>query len=284
MSYRIILSIVALQLFLLSCSTLRDAADIREPNVEFSKMSIQSISFDGVSLLFDFDVTNPNRMDVTAEGYQYEFFINERSFLSGEQNVPVAVSSESTTKVQVPVSMNFAELYETFGSLIRGDSLSYKLATEVDFDLPVIGTRRVPVEANGVLPVPRVPRVSLGNFEIKKLSLSGAEFEVTFRISNPNLFALALHGAEYVLRVNGREWLDTELIEAVQVAGSETREFTFPVILSTAQLGSAMIDIIAGRTQFNYELTGRAQVSADLEGFEDGQEIPFDLKGVYNLE
>lgn len=273
---------VLLLVFASSCSTLRDAASVQEPDVRYSGMSIQSISFDGVSLLFDFDITNPNRMGVSAEGYQYEFFINERSFLSGQQNDPVSVGSESTTKVQVPVSMNFSELYESFGSLIRGDSLSYKLATEVDFDLPVMGSRRVPVEASGVLPIPRVPRVSLGGFDIKSLSLSGAEIEVTFRITNPNLFALALHGASYVLKVNGREWLDTELAESVSVAASETRDFTLPVRLSASQLGSALIDIMSGKTVFNYELKGQASVSAELEGFEDGQEIPFDLEGVYN--
>lgn len=252
--------------------------------MRYSGMSIQSISFDGVSLLFDFDVTNPNRMGVSAEGYSYEFFINENSFLSGVQESPVSVGAESATKVQVPVSMNFSELYQTFGSMIRGDSLSYKLATEVEFDLPVMGRRKVPVEAAGELPVPRVPRVSLGGFDIKSLSLSGAEIEVTFRISNPNLFALALHGASYALKVNGREWLDTTLDESISVAASESRDFTLPVRLSASQLGSALIDIMQGKTEFNYQLTGEARVSADIEGFDDQQKLPFDLEGVYNMD
>ncbi len=277
--------IPALLLFILtSCSTLRDAADIREPNVEFSKMSVQSISFDGVTLLFDFDVTNPNRMGVSAERYNYEFFINENSFLSGVQEQPLSIGAESKSVVQVPVSMKFSELFQTFESLVRQDSLSYLLSTEVEFDLPVMGSRKVPVQASGDLPIPRMPRINFGGFDIKNVSLSGADVEVSFRISNPNLFKIGLLGASYVLDVNGRNWLDTELEESVEVEGGENKLVTLPIRLSASQMGSALMDIIAGRSEFEYNLRGNARISADLEGFEDGETLPFDLEGTYKID
>lgn len=277
--------IPALLLFILtSCSTLRDAADIREPNVEFSKMSVQSISFDGVTLLFDFDVTNPNRMGVSAEGYNYEFFINDNSFLSGVQEQPLSIGAKSNSVVQVPVSMKFSELFQTFESLVRQDSLSYLLSTEVEFDLPVMGSRKVPVQAAGDLPIPRMPRINFGGFDIKNVSLSGADVEVSFRISNPNLFKIGLMGASYVLDVNGRNWLDTELEESVEVAGGENKLVTLPIRLSASQMGSALMDIIAGRSEFEYNLRGNARISADLEGFEDGETLPFDLEGTYKID
>jgi len=247
-------------------------------------MSIQSISFDGVTLLFDFDITNPNRMGVSAEGYNYEFFINENSFLSGVQEQPLSIGAESNSVVQVPVSMKFSELFQTFESLMRQDSLSYLLSTEVEFDLPVMGSRKVPVQASGNLPIPRMPRINFGGFDIKNVSLSGADVEVSFRISNPNLFKIGLLGASYVLDVNGRNWLDTELEESVQVEGGESRTITLPIRLNASQMGSALMDIMAGRTEFDYKLRGNAQISADLEGFEDGENLPFDLEGTYKLD
>ncbi|REL24143.1 hypothetical protein DYD21_19375 [Rhodohalobacter sp. SW132] len=279
-----ILTSAILLIFLSSCAALRDATDVREPSVQFSDMSIQSITFDGVTLLFDFDVTNPNRMGVSADSYNYEFFINDESFISGSQTERIEVGRESTTTVQVPVSLSFTNVYDSFRSLLNQDEFSYKIDTDVTFSLPVIGSRTVPAEASGTLPIPRVPQISFGGFDMKSMSFSGAEAEVTFRVRNPNAFGIVLAGADYALQVNGRNWLDTELGESIRVAASESRDITIPIRLSSSQMGSALVEMIGGRKEFEYKLTGTAEIAADLEGFVDGQTIPFDLEGIFNID
>jgi LEA14-like dessication related protein len=266
------------------CAALRDATDVREPNVTFQKMSVDRITFDGVTLLFDFNVENPNRFGVTAEKYNYQFFINDRSFLSGEQSEGLRVDRESSTVVQVPVTLNFSEVYETFGAVARQDSLSYALNTEVEFDLPVMGRKRVPVEAAGEIPVPRIPRISFGDIDVKELSLSGAEVEVSFRVANPNPFAISVENTAYQVEVNGREWLDTTLDETIRLSGREDRVVRIPIRLNSTQLGSALLEIMGGNTTFDYNVKGSAEVSAELEGFRDGQLFPFDLSGQYRLD
>lgn len=275
---------VIILILLTSCATLRDAADIREPNVRFSDVSIQNITFDGVTLLFDFDVTNPNRMDVSADSYSYEFFIEGESFISGTQEENLDIGRESTTTVQVPVSLTFSNVYESFRSVLRQDSVSYRLATDVTFSLPVMGSRTVPVEAEGDLPVPKIPEIELAGFDLLDISLSGAEAEISFRVSNPNAFEIMLQGASYVLEVNGREWLDTNLGESIRVSGSENRNITIPISLDASQLGPALVEIMGGRKEFEYDLTGTAEISADLEGFDEQQTIPFDLSGMINID
>lgn len=269
---------------LTSCSTLRDAANIQEPDVQFSNMSIQTINFDGVTLLFDFDITNPNRLDVSAESYNYEFFINGRSFISGTQDERLEVGKESTSTVQVPVSMTFSNLYESFRSVLQQDSISYRMDTAVSFSLPVIGSRTVPVQAEGNLPIPKVPQIQFGDFEMKRLSFSGADVDISFRVSNPNPFGITLDGADYALRVNGNEWLNTSLAESIRIEGAESREITIPLELSASQMGSALVEMMRGRKEFDYRLTGQARVSADIEGFTQEQTVPFDLEGVLNLD
>lgn len=270
-------------ILLASCGTVRDLADVQEPDVSFTNMSIQNITFEGVTLLFDFDVNNPNRFGVSAEGYNYEFFINERSFLTGVQEQPFRIERESANQIQIPVSLTFTEVYETFRSVMRQDSLSYMLSSEVEFDVPVMGTRKVPVTADGSLPIPKIPSIQFGEFNVKDVSLSGANVEVSFRVSNPNAFGISIANAKYMLNVNGRQWLDTQLDERIYVNGSEQRIITIPVRLSATQMGSAMVEIMSGNTTFSYKLTGSAEVSADLEGFVDGQLLPFELEGVYDL-
>ncbi len=283
MKNHLILFSVAL-FFLSSCAALRDATNVQEPEVRFTDVSIQNITFEGVTLLFDFDVTNPNRRSVSADGYSYEFFINDESFISGREEERIEVGSESTSSVQIPVSLTFSNVYDSFRSVLRQDSVSYKMATDVTFSLPVIGSRTVPVEANGQLPLPRIPQINFGGFEMKSLSFRGAEAEVTFRVNNPNAFGIVLDGADYQLQVNGNNWLDTELRESIKVTESSSEDITIPVRLSSSQMGSALIEMMGGRKEFDYRLTGSARISADLEGFHEVQTIPFDLQGVLNID
>lgn len=275
---------ILLLILLTSCGALRDAANVQEPDVRFSNMSIQTIDFDGVTLLFDFDVTNPNRLDVSAESYNYEFFINGQSFINGTQEERLEIGSQSTSTVQVPVSMTFSNLYESFRSVLQQDSISYRMDTAVSFSLPVIGTRTVPVQAEGNLPIPKVPRIRFGDFEMKRLSFSGAEVDISFTVDNPNPFGITLAGADYTLQVNGNEWLDTSLREAIRVSGSETREVTIPLELSASQMGPALVEMMRGVKEFEYQLTGQARISADIEGFTREQTVPFDLEGILNLD
>lgn len=270
-------------IFISSCGALRDAADIREPSVTFSEMTIQNINFDGVTLLFNFDVENPNRFNVNTEQYSYEFFINDQSFLTGSREEPVRIERESSTTVQVPVSLNFSEVYQTFSSVLRQDSLSYQLSTEVEFDLALAGKRRVPVTAGGKIPIPRMPQVNFGGVDVKELSFSGAEVEISFSVSNPNPFGISVDNAAYQLVVNGREWLDTTLDQDIRVEGDEYREIKIPIRLGTSQLGPALLEMMSGNTTFNYEVKGEAEVSADIEGFPGAQLFPFELSGQYRL-
>jgi LEA14-like dessication related protein len=275
---------ILLLILLTSCAAIRDAANVQEPDVRFSNMSIQTIDFDGVTLLFDFDVTNPNRLDVSAESYNYEFFINGQSFINGTQEERLEIGSQSTSTVQVPVSMTFSNLYESFRSVLQQDSISYRMDTAVSFSLPVIGSRTVPVQAEGDLPIPKIPRIRFGDFEMKRLSFSGAEIDISFTVDNPNPFGITLAGADYTLQVNGNEWLDTSLREAIRVSGSETREITIPLELSASQMGPALVEMMRGVNEFEYKLMGQARISADIEGFTREQTVPFDLEGILNLD
>lgn len=272
-------------LFLLpGCAAIGELSDVREPAVDFREMSVSNITFDSVTLLFDFDVSNPNRFGVSAEGYEYDFFINNRSFISGSMNDPVTIERESASIIQIPVTLSYQEVYRTFSSVMNQDQIAYELSTEVDFDLPVLGMQSVPVSTSGEIPVPKPPRVEFGEFIINQVSLSGADAEVSFTVSNPNVFALSLLRASYNLRVNGREWLDTTLNELIRVESGQSREVRIPIRLNSAQLGSALMDLMGGNSTFNYELSGTASVSADLEGFPASQDIPFELNGTYTVD
>lgn len=264
------------------CSTLKDFANIQQPTVDFNRVSVQSFTFNGVNLLFDFEVHNPNQVGVDAEEYSYEFFINDNSFISGRQEENLRIERRSSSFVQIPVSLNFSEIYDTVTDLAGRDSLSYRIDSEVLFDIPGLGEKMVPVSAAGGLPIPKLPKIEFGEIEIKNLSLSGAELELGIRIFNPNSFGLSLSKLDYLLNVNGREWLDSQIVDSIRIGALEEQLVRIPIRLNAEQMGSVLLEMMRGSSsELQYNLSGSADVAAEIEEFDVSGTLPFDVSGRY---
>src|SRR5690625_4514476 len=71
-------------IFMSGCALLRDLSNRVIPNISFSRVGIDGFGFNEATLLFEFDVDNPNPVGLTAKRYNYDFLINNSSFVSGE--------------------------------------------------------------------------------------------------------------------------------------------------------------------------------------------------------
>ena len=118
------LSISLMMLFIASCTTLRDLANIQQPALEYSNMSIQSMNFSEAVLLFEFDVNNPNPIGITASAYNYDFLVNKNSFLSGNQDRDVKIGASGNSVLQVPVTLQFSELLN-IGNVPKNSLIAY---------------------------------------------------------------------------------------------------------------------------------------------------------------
>lgn len=278
---RTFLSVTLMILFLAGCTALRDLANIQRPAIEYSSMRLQSVNFSEAVLLFDFAVNNPNPIGITASEYNYNFLVNDNSFLSGTQDKNVNIGANGESVLQIPVTLQFSELLNTFNSLLRSSAFDYDLNTEFVFDIPGLGLQRLPVNASGSLPVPKIPRFEFAGYNVNRISLSGADMELKISVTNPNRFPISLLDAEYILDVNGREWLNTSLREAVRVSADERSEIIIPVQLDAAQMGSVLFDIMGGSTEFDYSLKGNAKIGAEIEGFSFSEDLLFNREGEF---
>lgn len=280
---KLVLSVLVL-LLLSSCNTLRDLSNIQKPSVRYSSMSIDDISFSDITLLFDFEVNNPNNFGVSADQYRYEFFINGKEFITGIQTENLSIAGQSKSIIQIPVSLTFSEVFNTLGSVVRQDSIAYRISSEVQFDGDRIGQQSVPVSAKGVLPVPRLPQIEFTDLSVRELSLSVAEMVASIRVKNPNTFGISLSDASYDLEVNDYPWFETTIDRTINLEGSESELISIPVRLNSSQMGPVLLDMLKGEKEFKYQLTGSARVSADIQGFTGFDILPFNLSGTYRLD
>lgn len=244
-------------------------------------MRFDQLSFDGVTMMFRFDVENPNRVDLTASGYSYAFSLAENRFLEGSSTDGIALRNRSTSQVEIPVTLNFAQVSRAVGAVFSQDSLAYAIASTFTFDLPVLGLQEVPVQVSGFLPIPKMPTISLENIALGSLSLSGAEVRVRMKFDNPNPFGLSFSDINYRLAVDGENWVSTALGQQIRMGAKSATEIVIPVRLNFAEVGTSVYRLMTGRNPFNYTVSGDGSLQVDLPYFDQNVRLPFNVNGRY---
>jgi LEA14-like dessication related protein len=266
------------------CALIGSLTDsVKTPEVEFKSMKFESLTFDGVTMLFDFHVDNPNRLSLNAKGYSYSFSVSENPFLSGRNEDGIELRAQSSSVVSIPVRFGFREAFDTVTALATSDSIAYGLESTFKFEIPVLGVKEVPVSAAGWLPVPKMPRLSLQDISIRNLSFTGAEINVRLQFENPNMFGLSISDVEYDLSVDGTRWASAGIRQAITLSAKSTQTVDIPVRLDLGQLGMSVYRLLTGQQAFDYAVSGSGNVNVDLPYFSDIQRLPFNLNGRYSF-
>jgi len=162
----------------ISCSSVQELLEtgVQKPKVEFVGMKLTGLSFYDLDLLFDLKVTNPNVVGITLAGFDYDFLINSRSFVNGNQDKGITIASHGESRIQIPVSLQFADIYQTVTNLGSQDSTTYQINTGFSFELPVLGVQRVPVSHSGSIPLLELPSVSIGSLKLLSLKFTVVDY------------------------------------------------------------------------------------------------------------
>ena len=134
-----------LTLFVSGCAELTKHAEAIKPTAKLTGINLKSIDFEKAELLFDFAVENKNPFTLDLAGLDYNLIIAEQSLISGVTAKGIKLKANSTSPVQVPVSLKFDDLKKLPGEIWGKDNFDYKLDTVINVMLPYIGNYAVPV-------------------------------------------------------------------------------------------------------------------------------------------
>jgi LEA14-like dessication related protein len=278
-----ILLFSSLALILGSCATLQKVF-LKEPTVEYRTVQVQGLDFERVSLLLDFAVTNPNALDLNASAYRWNVSIGGKEFVTGTSPAPLTVAGKSTSVVQIPVSIGFNDLFDVFGDLAANDSVPYVVNLSTDLEIPVLGTRSIPVSSKGYVPVPKLPTFRIDDFELTKFSLAGSVVTLKMRVANPNYFAVTYSNATYALKVNGEEWLNSRLNRSIEIMPKSDVVLSIPIDVNLQRWGTTVYRILTRGEEFSYALNGKGDLSVGLPDFPELMGIPFSVTGKQRIE
>ena len=138
-------SALAVIFYLSGCAALQEIANIQKPTAKVDRVRFTGMSFDTVDLTFDVTIQNPNPIAATLAGFDYDFLIENKSFLTGNQTNQTTIAGNGSSLLNIPISIPFKQLSETYKAISQQDSAGFQLNSGVTVELPVLGNTRIPI-------------------------------------------------------------------------------------------------------------------------------------------
>jgi LEA14-like dessication related protein len=223
-----------------------------KPIVTFQRLELVSASFAGLETRVVLKVENPNWQALDLVRLAYRITLDGKPILQGATDPRLHVPEHGAGELAVPVKLTLSGLFATLEALVARSDLPWTMHAELGFGTP-LGVLTVPVDAHGVVPVPRLPSLTLDRVDVAEVGLSGANLDVTVSLDNPNPQPLTLGPFRFALGLNGTPVAESAL-EPKTVPGATRQSYRVTMHVDLLRVGAQIVGSIASRS---------AQVSLD---------------------
>lgn len=276
-------ALIVLFSLIISCSGVRDAVDVSRPEIDLQSVEIQNLTFKTVDLVFNMGVRNPNTIPIRLSRLDYTLFLNDRQFLKGERGNPVTIGANSTTTVDIPLTVQYDTVYSTYRTLAGQDSVPYRGEIGLIFNLPVLGDVRIPVTRRGYLPLVQTPQVNVESVEIESIRPTGADLILNVLLDNPNSFSLLMRRLTYDFLVSDQTWAVGTTREEVSIDSGRRSTFEIPLSINFLSVGQSVYRILTDSQALNYRFRGNILFQSPHPLIREIN-FPFDITGKADIE
>lgn len=251
-----------------SCATLDQM--IQKPTAKFAGMNLQNADLLQSTAVFNFNVNNPNPINIRAGRVTYDLKLNGRNFVAGELDQGITLAAGSTSKLSVPVTMQYLDFYQSITQLWRAKGADYALTGGFN-----VGPFTIPFQAHGKFDLPKMPKFSLEAIQVDRFSLFGARLNCRLKMDNPNAFNLLFKRLDYDLKLGGTSFAKASALPQAPIEKNSNSVVNFGFDVSFAQLGRSAYQLLQGANA-DYKLDGGMIFDAPTGG---ERKIPFHLTG-----
>lgn len=119
-------------------------AHVQKPEVELTGVRVAGVGLKGASLIADLDVRNPNDMTAQTDSIVYELYASTPNqnggwtrILQSSYGSPISLRSNNTTRVEVPIDFNYADMQGPARAILDRGTFNYRLQGNVYLRSPV---------------------------------------------------------------------------------------------------------------------------------------------------
>ena len=268
MRFRSFIGILLLPLCLLllipSCSSIEGVLNFSRPEAQLEKIELTGLNFDRADLLVTVRVENPNPIGVRLAGIDYSVAIDETRLIDGDLEKGVEIKAGGSSIVEVPLSLSYPQIFSTVSAARQRDELFYAVELGFKVAAPGFGTVRIPVKAEGIIPSPKLPRMTVDSLRVNRISLTRIELAAEMTVENPNAFSLDLQGFTYDLQVADRTWIEGKEVRNLSFPRKKTSTVALPISLNIVEVGRSVVDLLSGNRTLGYRFSGDTTILTDV--------------------
>ena len=122
------------------------------PSVKIQALSLQRLSLSGADLVLRVQMENPNAFAMALEGMQYQLFVDDQAWASGETGKRVPLAEKGNGLVEIPISLDLLRMGTSIRSLLTGsEPLSIRLLGDLDMSssMPPLDRTHLPFDLRG---------------------------------------------------------------------------------------------------------------------------------------
>jgi len=245
-------------------------------SVDFDRLDVDSVDWNGASGEFVFLVNNPNPIGINIDRFNYQLDFADVEWLVGDDPDGLSLLASDASEVALPVDVVFTDLFDMVQATRGDDNIPFGLSGEFGFRLSTdtIDTvdeeaegetlttsgieededgfiLNLPYNAGGDFPALRRPAFSFQNIEVdwSNTSLSNAAFNLNVGVDNEHESSLWFTNFDYALSVDGTSvatgLVDDlgEVVGASEVSSAGVQVITLPINVDLSTLGGVGTDI-----------------------------------------
>lgn len=232
------------------CETLQQMELIDTPKVSFEGMSLSNISLFEATPIFRFKVKNPNPLGISVSKISYDLKINNKKFVNGVTDKYLRIDAAGSNVLELPVTFNYLDLFETVMDFVKTDSVAYDLTGSI-----AAGPFALPYQTDGKFNIPNLPKVSLNQVEISKLSLTGASLVFNLQIDNANQFDVNIKAFDYGIKLGGSQLASGIKNSVSRISKKSKSQISIPLNIDFASFSQALYRVLRNSSP-DYELSG----------------------------
>jgi len=212
---------------------------LKAPSADFKDLRIQDMGLFDSTLVFTYEIRNPNPVGAYLSRLNYRLFLNDKEFAAGDLDRGISLPPSGLAPVEIPVSVNYQKALGSLTELAQKSTVPYRIAGTFG----IMG-RDVPFQTQGELDLPSLPKVGLKQLDIENLSWQGADLKLVMEVANPNAFPLDMAGLNYGIKLGGSRFAEGiyEKIPSVPANGASTLDI--PLSVDFMKLGRSAYSLL----------------------------------------
>jgi len=247
--------------------------NIQKPTVTYKRLRLQNVSFSGMTMDFEFELRNPNAIQLSFASLGYQLDFNGHTFIKGSAPKGITLAPNGTSRFRVPFSLEYVKFIKSLMGFFQGkDTAPYRLQITFGFKTP-IGVINVPLDRRGEVPLPRLPKIRIVGAKLGAISFLGASLMLSIAIKNKGKFPIKMKGFNYVFNVSSIPLVSGQSQITALAVGKE-QILKVPVQIKFLKVGMAIANIIRSK-KMPYDFVGKINMGLF--------KLPFNLKGNLNL-